>query len=412
MNTRVYFVDNAQSDTTGMSGGDRIAIELGEHWSRSGKAQVSVVGSNLTETLWKKCAPEPSVEFVHVSHLREGENLFFSYLKRVLRGIWFSRKLEMDRSEINIVYTASDFWPDAITGLFMYLRNRDRCRWIAGFYLFAPNPFKGFVENGSWGIPSIRSLLYSISQKPVYLAVKIFASMVFVTNENDIDAFVTASRSKDKVIAVRGGVDTETPARHAEDSAEEAKSIDAVFVGRFHPQKGIVELIDIWKMVCDQIPDARLAVIGIGPLEKEVRQRISDNDLDRQVQLYGYLDGMPKYEVFKISRLILHPALYDSGGMAAAEGMAWGLPGVSYDLPALRTYYPRGMVKVPVGKPERFAEAIIELLRNNEMRRRIGEEARQLTHESWSWPQQAKSIWQSMESAGMLLPCNDLSEKK
>jgi len=35
--------------------------------------------------------------------------------------------------------------------------------------------------------------------------------------------------------------------------------------------------------------------------------------------------------------------------MAAMEAMAWSLPGVCFDLEALKTYYPKGMVKVPLG---------------------------------------------------------------
>ena len=46
--------------------------------------------------------------------------------------------------------------------------------------------------------------------------------------------------------------------------------------------------------------------------------------------------------------MVVHPAIFDSGGMAAAEAMAWGLPGVSFDLPALKTYYPQGMIKNPL----------------------------------------------------------------
>ena len=89
------------------------------------------------------------------------------------------------------------------------------------------------------------------------------------------------------------------------------------------------------------------------------------------------------------------------GGMAAAEGMAWGLPGVSYDLRALKTYYPRGMVKVPVGAPREFAGAIVKLLRNGEDRRRLGDEARKLINDEWSWAGQAGRIWESMERAGL-----------
>jgi len=65
--------------------------------------------------------------------------------------------------------------------------------------------------------------------------------------------------------------------------------------------------------------------------------------------------------------------------MAAAEAMAWGLPGVSFDLEALKTYYPKGMVKTPCFANNKFAQNIIDLLTNQKTYRQYSQEARQLS---------------------------------
>ena len=385
-----------------MSGGERIAIELSTNWTDSGEALVTVHGSNLTEGLWRRYLGKAPVTFLRVSRLEKNENLLVSYIKRVIQGVLHALRFRMPDMGTNLLYTASDFWPDALPGLAMFLRNRENCRWVAGFYLFAPNPLKGFKEKGPWHLPSIRNLLYWASQMPIYYLVKWFADAVFVTSEPDVERFVTRRRPPEKVIVVRGGVDISHSETQDVALAPGERSYDAVFVGRFHPQKGVVELIDIWKMVCERIPGARLALIGIGPLEEQVRRKISESGLERQIDLLGFLDGVPKHEVFRNSRLILHPALYDSGGMAAAEGMAFGLPGVAYDLVALRSYYPQGMAKVPVGNPGAFAGAIVELLSNEKTRLELGGQARELIHREWSWTGQADRLWTAIESAGLL----------
>lgn len=47
--------------------------------------------------------------------------------------------------------------------------------------------------------------------------------------------------------------------------------------------------------------------------------------------------GDKRNRVLQQSRIILHPAVYDSGGMVAASGLVCGLPGVSFNLPVFKT---------------------------------------------------------------------------
>jgi hypothetical protein len=82
--------------------------------------------------------------------------------------------------------------------------------------------------------------------------------------------------------------------------------------------------------------------------------------------------------------------------MAAAEGMAWRLPGVSFDLEALKTYYPQGMVKIPCYDEHCFADTILRLLSDKD----FYEEQAQLAHELilnvWDWKRRAEFVWQAM----------------
>src|SRR5450756_940563 len=79
-------IDNSHANSTVMSGGERIAIELSKQWSGSRNAEITVVGSNLTSTLWKKYILGSPISFIHINRLREDENLLLSYLKRVIKG--------------------------------------------------------------------------------------------------------------------------------------------------------------------------------------------------------------------------------------------------------------------------------------------------------------------------------------
>jgi glycosyltransferase involved in cell wall biosynthesis len=79
--------------------------------------------------------------------------------------------------------------------------------------------------------------------------------------------------------------------------------------------------------------------------------------------------------------------------MAAAEAMAWGLPGVSFDLNALKTYYPKGMLKTSCFDTNEFAMNILSLLSNPLQYDAMSLDALKLVHEKWEWGNRAKEIF-------------------
>ena len=105
------------------------------------------------------------------------------------------------------------------------------------------------------------------------------------------------------------------------------------------------------------------------------------------------MNGTKKFDVFKQSKIILHPATYDSGGMAPAEAMVWGLPGVSFDLEALKTYYPKGILKTDCFDLDAFASNILYLLSNPDVHLTLSQEASKLIRDCWDWDQQAQNIF-------------------
>lgn len=276
------------------------------------------------------------------------------------------------------------------------MKIKNKIRWVCAIYLFAPNPFIGYREEGKLRIPSIRNLLFFLSQKPIIWIAKKFADVIFVTNELDGCEFIRMGRKPEDVKAVIGGVDNKPAIEYLKKEVKnQEKEYDGCFVGRFHPQKGVLELIDIWEIVCNEKKNSKLAMIGVGELEDEVKRKIFKKKLEHNIILFGFKDSGEKYDIFKKSKIILHPAIYDSGGMAAAEAFAWGLPGVGFDLPALRLYYPQGMLKAPVDDLKAFAGLILNLLNNKDVYNKIRNDAIELAS-NWDWDIRAKDILKSM----------------
>jgi len=358
----------------GLSGGDRILIEILKYWQTLFNIE-ALVWSGSRFLLGKY-----SVDKIHYHELplkiSEKLGFFFLYMAKIIFG---SLKALTGKFEYpDIIYTVSDFYPDIIPSIILKIRYPN-AKWICSLYLFCPSPFS--KESPYRGIRRIGGLVYFLSQIISKYIIKWFADVILVTSDPDVKYFLTEKRKKDNIVVVRGGVDVKTPLT----VADREKIYDGVFIGRFHPQKGVMELMDIWAKVLEKKKDARLAIIGLGELEKEMRLKAEKLGIMGSLHFFGFQDGVEKLKIFKSSKVILHPAIYDSGGMAACEAFACGLPGVSFDLEALKTYYAKGMIKTKCFDMDEFAGNILHLLTNDKFYKDLSIEALQYAREKWDW---------------------------
>ncbi len=390
----IYIVANAAWGPL-LSGGDNIFIECARRWAAAGR-QVSLI---VWEEGLEMCRRNDLSGVAYVlwpARTFKKFGFIVHYTARIVLGIW--RALRLRCRMPAVIYSASDFWPDVLPAFILKMRHR-ACVWTAGFYLFAPRPWdksSPYRKSGFW-----KGAAFWLSQQPVFWLIRRWADTVFVTSAPDVPRFVTPRRPRERVVAVRGGVDPGPARAHlASENVVpiENRKYDACFIGRFHEQKGVLELVDIWRRVVDARPSARLALIGDGPLAPVVRDRIASYRLDRHIDLLGFKNGAEKFRVFQQSRLVVHPATYDSGGMAAAEAMAWRLPGVAFDLETLKTYYPKGMLKAPLGDNEGFAKEIIHLLQDPSLYEEKAREAQDLIAQEWDWGMRAEYLLEAMEA--------------
>lgn len=388
---KIIFLDNCQINENTLSGGCRIITELYKRWQKFNN--IKIVTTSVGINAWQKRIADTK-NFYSFINLKNNENILISYLKRVL-FLNIDKSFCKDIYNYQYLYSSSDFWPDSLPALLAKIKN-PKIVWIAGFYLFAPAPWQKDSPYKSTLKKRLIGLAYWLSQLPVYYLIKKYADFIFVTSKPDVKKFINKKRDASRIIIIQGGVDIAESEKYFRSNTiipVEKRKYDACFVGRFHYQKGVMELIDIWGLVCKKKNNARLAMIGVGPLENEVREKIGKLKMQNNIELLGFKDGQEKYEVFKQSKIMIHPATYDSGGMAAAEGMAWGLPGVSFDLEALKTYYPKGMVKTEIGNFEQFSGNILDLLNNRTCYNKISKDAHDLIIEIWDWNKRADFVY-------------------
>lgn len=375
----------------GISGSDRIFIETSKLLSKKFKITIF-----LQKEGFKMCQnhglDNVGIDFkVMDLDPLTGFGFWITYILLVYKAILLGFSLKIRNPREVLIYSASEFWMDSLPAVILKKRF-GQIKWIAAWFQTAPNPLQGFNEKTRREKYRFKAFLYWIVQLPIKPLIQKNADLILVNNQLEVNRFKKLGKMQ-KIMVFLGALDLNKIQKFKQKYKNVKKKYQAVFQGRFHPQKGVVELIDIWRCVVDKEPQAKIAMIGDGPLMPNVRKRIIELSLEKNVDLFGYLfDGSAKYKIFAQSQIVLHPSFYDSGGMASAEAMAFGLPAVGFNLKAYQSYYPKGMVKVEIGDLDLFANKIVELLNNKKLYQDIVQEVNNMIKHNWSFEARVEQL--------------------
>ena len=148
-----------------------------------------------------------------------------------------------------------------------------------------------------------------------------------------------------------------------------------LFVGRLEPRKGLLHLLKAFRMVRRTGSDARLLVVGSGPLEREARRYVMTRRL-AGVEFLGRVSDQEKIQLYKTADVYVSPATgRESFGIVLLEAMAAGTAIVCSDIHGYKGVVKRDeqALLVPPGDHRLLAEAILRLLADAELRERMRE---------------------------------------
>ncbi|HET9435793.1 MAG TPA: glycosyltransferase family 4 protein, partial [Candidatus Limnocylindrales bacterium] len=147
-----------------------------------------------------------------------------------------------------------------------------------------------------------------------------------------------------------------------------------LFVGRFEPRKGLIELLKAYRTLRKTGCDCRLLVVGTGPLGREARRYVATRRL-KGVEFLGRVTDEEKAQLFRTADVYISPATGgESFGIVLLEAMAAGTPIVASDIHGYKGVVRRGReaLLVPPREPKPLAAAIARLLRDDELRAAMG----------------------------------------
>jgi len=187
---------------------------------------------------------------------------------------------------------------------------------------------------------------------------------------------------KEKIVAIHNSVDI----RKVQMMAEECPSFEwyqnkaipiIIAAGRLTKAKAYPDLFDAFANVRKVLP-CRLVILGDGELEQELKQLANDLSILDDVAFCGFQQN--PFSFMAHSKVFVLSSHWEGFGNVIIEAMACGVPVISTNCP----YGPNEIITngvngllVPVGDTDAMAEAILKLLKDDILRKRLAEAGKQ-----------------------------------
>lgn len=174
-----------------------------------------------------------------------------------------------------------------------------------------------------------------------------------------------------------------------------------VTVSRLVPRKGHDVLLRAWSAVLTAVPDARLVVIGDGPLRAALERSSRRRGFGDRVRFTGRLSHHDLVSELHRAHVFVAPCrdrmgrlMIEGLGLAVLEASATGLPvvvGRSGGSPRTVMDGETGLI-VDASRADRLAHALVILLRDPAAAVRMGQAGRRWMRSSWSWDASAARL--------------------
>lgn len=180
-----------------------------------------------------------------------------------------------------------------------------------------------------------------------------------------------------KVTLIQNGIDWKPFAecRAIERQNPDNHPLTVGFAARLATEKGTDLLMQAISLVVKELPSTQFKVAGDGPERAAIEHSIREQNLSGNVTLLGRHEDMPGF--FASIDVLFSSSRAEGLPMALLEGMASGAPIVATavgDVPAIVRNEVTGLL-VPSGDVQAMAAALIRLLKDSALRKKLGDAA-------------------------------------
>lgn len=161
-----------------------------------------------------------------------------------------------------------------------------------------------------------------------------------------------------------------------------------IFVSRLVAMKGIEEVIRAFSYIKEQLPTARLDLVGGGDPSyiQQLKQLIQQLNLQSSITFHGKVSETKKLSLLAKAHLLLHASVKEGWGLVVLEAASQSTPTIVYNVAGLRDVVVDGQTGIVLqyNTPQSMADAAIELLENRIQYQKMQSQARKRAF-SFQW---------------------------
>ena len=154
-----------------------------------------------------------------------------------------------------------------------------------------------------------------------------------------------------------------------------------LFVGRLGKEKNIQLIIKSMPKIIKQSPMTQLLIVGDGPYSEELHNLVEDLKIKKNVHFTGMLDRSDTFACFKSADIFCFASTTDTQGLVLNEAAIESKPIVFLDdeISPLAEDKKTGIKAVNTTKS--FSDACLELIKNSDLSKKYGKNAKKMAME-------------------------------
>ncbi|MBK8900851.1 MAG: glycosyltransferase family 4 protein [Anaerolineaceae bacterium] len=259
------------------------------------------------------------------------------------------------------------------------------------------------LENAVRGTP-LRGIHAAVAKREARVTYRLANKIVTVSEPARQHLIKHWQVDADKIVVMPNGVDTELFHPHYDPNPVRAElglgNAPVVgFVGGFQAWHGLDRLISSFSHILREVPDARLLLVGDGPIRSQIERQAAALGIQTAVTITGFIPQarVPQMLAAIDVAVLPYPRLPQElwfSPLKLYEYMAAGKAIVASGTGQLAQVIRSGHNGLLVGSDDNaaFTRSLVALLQAPQERQRLGDNARQQVLEQHSWKQYIDSL--------------------